>query len=169
VLQISSFVDARFKGSFCKNLDDTVEACVEEAVNLAKVPLDREHLQAERGENWAEAGNSSTTTTTTNTKKKEKSLSGLLQRITSSKQNKATSGNENFSEKVMSEMTMYKSLPSISANTHPLAWWKMHADEMPLLANVARKYLSVPATSVPSERMFSTSGQYTFSHLRGQE
>ncbi|KAG1928035.1 zinc finger BED domain-containing protein 1-like [Pimephales promelas] len=57
VLQISSFVDARFKGSFCKNLDDTVEACVEEAVNLAKVPLDREHLQAERGENWAEAGN----------------------------------------------------------------------------------------------------------------
>jgi len=28
---------------------------VEEAVNLAKVPLDREHLQAERGENWTEA------------------------------------------------------------------------------------------------------------------
>lgn len=35
VLHISCFVDPRFKGSFCKNLADTVEACVEEAVNLA--------------------------------------------------------------------------------------------------------------------------------------
>lgn len=31
VLQIASFVDARFKGSFCKNPDDTIEACVEES------------------------------------------------------------------------------------------------------------------------------------------
>ncbi|KAI2644214.1 E3 SUMO-protein ligase ZBED1 [Labeo rohita] len=155
VLQISSFVDARFKGSFCKNLDDTVEACVEEAVNLATaVPLDREHPQAQRGENRAEPGSSSTTTT----KKKEKSLSGLPQRITSSRLNKATSGNENVSDKVLSEMMMYKSLPTISVDTDPLAWWKMHADEMFLLANAARKYLCVPATSVPSERMFSTGG-----------
>ncbi|MBN3300633.1 ZBED1 protein, partial [Amia calva] len=107
-------------------------------------PNDREHPQAEREENLAGEGSSSTTTTT---KKKEKSLSGLLQRI--------TSGNENVSDKVLSEM---KSLPTISTDTDPLAWWKMHADKMPLLAHEARKYLCVPAMSVPSEWMFSTSG-----------
>lgn len=56
------------------------------------------------------------------------SFAGLLQRITSSRQNKATSGNENVSDKVLSEMKMYKSLPTISTDTDPLAWWKMHAD-----------------------------------------
>ena len=63
-----------FKGSFCKNLAGTVEACVEEAVNpTAAVPCSQQP-QAERGENEAGEGSSSSTST----KRKEKSLSGLL-------------------------------------------------------------------------------------------
>lgn len=154
VLDTSCFVDARFKGIFSKNLDVTVEACTEEAVNLVPAgPPHREQPQAATSDRDNEAGEGSSSTSTT--KRKEKSLSGLLQRITSTKQNRATSENETVREKVQSEVM---SLPTINTDADPLACWKTHAEEMPLLANVARKYLCIPATSVPSERVFSTSG-----------
>ena len=39
-----------------------------------------------------------------------------------------------------------------------LKWRKLHASRFPDLAKVARKYLSVPGTSVPSEVVFSAAG-----------
>ena len=40
----------------------------------------------------------------------------------------------------------------------PLDWWKEHGREYPILAKLAMRYLCVPGTSVPSERVFSTAG-----------
>lgn len=37
----------------------------------------------------------------------------------------------------------------------PLAWWKVNQKAFPRLASLARKFLAVPATSVPVERFFS--------------
>ena len=45
-----------------------------------------------------------------------------------------------------------------SSEEKPLVWWKTYESQLPLLAKLARKYLCIPATSVPSERSFSTSG-----------
>ena len=42
--------------------------------------------------------------------------------------------------------------------TKPLEWWKTHSEHYPNLSILARKYLCVCATSVMSERLFSTSG-----------
>lgn len=39
-----------------------------------------------------------------------------------------------------------------------LAWWKLHYKEFPTIAPLARKWLGCIATSVPSERAFSTAG-----------
>ena len=36
-----------------------------------------------------------------------------------------------------------------------LQWWSMHEKDYPVLASMARCYLAVPATSAPSERVFS--------------
>ena len=40
----------------------------------------------------------------------------------------------------------------------PLLWWKKYKVNYPRLSEMARKYLCVQATSSPSERVFSTSG-----------
>ena len=40
-----------------------------------------------------------------------------------------------------------------------LLWWRDHAKIYPLMANLAKKYLAVQATSCSSERTFSTGGR----------
>ena len=40
----------------------------------------------------------------------------------------------------------------------PLAWWKAHSGEYPRVAELARSHLSVAATSVGVERVFSKGG-----------
>lgn len=52
----------------------------------------------------------------------------------------------------------YLHAPLVSRQSDPLEYWKDKATVYPLLSTIARKYLSIPPTSVPSERLFSTSG-----------
>ena len=40
-----------------------------------------------------------------------------------------------------------------------LRWWKTHEAEFPNVAAMARDYLAIPATSAPSERLFSSGRQ----------
>lgn len=37
----------------------------------------------------------------------------------------------------------------------PISWWKQNSTKYPRLSVLARRYLATPATSVPSERIFS--------------
>ena len=38
----------------------------------------------------------------------------------------------------------------------PLTWWKCHETSFPIISKLARKYLAIPASTAPSERVFST-------------
>lgn len=40
-----------------------------------------------------------------------------------------------------------------------LEWWKVNALRYPVLANMARRFLTIPASSVSSESTFSTGGR----------
>ena len=45
-----------------------------------------------------------------------------------------------------------------SENIQVFDWWKIHKKNFPHLFKVFQKYIHIPATSVPSERMFSLAG-----------
>lgn len=67
------------------------------------------------------------------------------------------------------ELEYYKSLKTLDITegttengeevfSNPLLWWKMQQKMLPLLSTLARRILCIPATSAPSERVFSTAG-----------
>jgi len=56
------------------------------------------------------------------------------------------------------EVKRYRNMPSIALSDCPLAWWKTHQMSLPILSRLAKQYLCIPGTSVPSERVFSTAG-----------
>ncbi|RXN24549.1 zinc finger BED domain-containing 1-like protein [Labeo rohita] len=66
---------------------------------------------------------------------------------------KESETDKSFSNTIKEEVASY-SLPVDGGN--PLAWWKHNECKYPHIAKMARHYLAVPATSVPSERVFST-------------
>jgi hypothetical protein len=65
--------------------------------------------------------------------------------------------------KVNSEFEAYMRLPRLPLKkddefTCPLEWWKKHEQILPTLSELARRLLCIPATSAPSERVFSAAG-----------
>ena len=61
-------------------------------------------------------------------------------------------------EKPKNEMTMYLQYPQLDIADCPLDWWKKEAVHLPMLSTLAKKFLCICATSVSSERAFSTGG-----------
>lgn len=53
----------------------------------------------------------------------------------------------------------YLDLPYLRINENPVKFWKSHKMILDPLSEVAMKYACIPATSVPSERIFSKAGQ----------
>ena len=73
-------------------------------------------------------------------------------------------GPEKDQEESESEWEHYLAEKSPSRDTNPLQWWRVNKHHFPKLAKVARQILCVPATSTPSERLFSKAGLATQKH-----
>ncbi|XP_029602023.1 zinc finger BED domain-containing protein 1-like [Salmo trutta] len=67
-------------------------------------------------------------------------------------------------EAIENELSSYLQSASVESDTDPLKWWKDHEVVFPALSHLAKKYLLVPATSSPSERVFSCSGNIVTCH-----
>lgn len=66
---------------------------------------------------------------------------------------------------IMQEVDQYLKEPNAPRESSPLLWWKANQQHFPLTTKLAKKYLGIPATSTPSERVFSTAG-LTVTRLR---
>lgn len=53
----------------------------------------------------------------------------------------------------------YLELPYENIKSNPVEFWKTNGHTMPELKKISEKYLCAPATSVPSEKIFSKAGQ----------
>jgi hypothetical protein len=63
----------------------------------------------------------------------------------------------------------YLALVAISALADPLEWWAANEKLFPRLAKLAKKYLCVPATTVPSERAFSSASNVDTRHRHSMD
>ena len=60
--------------------------------------------------------------------------------------------------KASNEVEEYLKEDKIPFNQCPFNWWLNKKDKYPILAKMARIHLAIPATSTPSERLFSDAG-----------
>ena len=59
------------------------------------------------------------------------------------------------------ELKLYLTLPVTTtpdSTFNQLEWWKQNEVQLPMMSRVAKSILSIPATSTPSERLFSKAG-----------
>ena len=73
---------------------------------------------------------------------------------------------ESYSDLAKRELENYLLCPLSDVESSPLQWWRLHQKTYPGLSKLALKYLSVCATSVPSERIFSTGGKVVHGRSR---
>ena len=52
----------------------------------------------------------------------------------------------------------YLAEPQLRFDLDPFEWWNTRTIKYPIISECAKKYLTIPATSVNSERCFSTAG-----------
>ncbi|KAI2659489.1 Zinc finger BED domain-containing protein 4 [Labeo rohita] len=57
------------------------------------------------------------------------------------------------------EVPVYFSTPCLTEDTDPFVYWKENQSRFPTLAQLACKYLAIPASSAPVERIFSVAGK----------
>jgi len=140
LLNKACFLDPRFKSlSFLPEVER----------RFIRSLLEEEAAELRQDNTW-----SSATESAPQQKKPKKGLFSLLEDLMDS----TSETSDDPQEAAKKEIQQYLTLDATDNPTDPVKWWKRYSVQLPLLSSLARKYLCIPATSVPSERAFSVSG-----------
>lgn len=137
LLQIATFLDPRFKEEYIESCEEVVAFVKDEALAV-KLDNDTTDKRIPDSINVNE----------------RKGLAAILKPSASRK----CANSKSTAEMVEDEIEGYKRRAPIDLNDSPLVWWKSHSAALPRLATLAKKYLCLTGTSVPSERVFSCAG-----------
>ena len=152
VLDCCSFIDPRFKLQYLEDKEGTLSLLKEECYNLYNSDTRlRLSLEPEENSNTSDCSELGPLPP-----KKRKGLSAILMNI--QHENSEATTTLTAEDKIDGEFTSYLDYPTVDFETNPLRWWKDEERRFPTLSILAKKYLSICGTSVPSERIFSTGG-----------
>lgn len=132
---ICHVLDPRFKAHYidCRLLKKKSVFLIKKLIDIYQTSIDSSPSQP---------------STSTNIEKKERSLT-LMERMIS----KITNTRENDEDELS---TYLKQPPIIYSNEYDiLQWWKENNKDLPIMAQIAKDFLSLMPTSVPSEKCFS--------------
>ena len=138
LLYTVSLLDPRFKIEYIPNRN----------ITSIKERISRECLQ------YITSNNSSTATSTTESAEaspppaKKKTLGSILKKSRETQQPKTPE------EKIKVELDSYLSVGVFDSESDPLDWWNVEQCNYPILAQLAKKYLCICASSAASERLF---------------
>lgn len=135
----------------------TANSLVDEIVSCQLQPATTAVTTASTSENQSTNSSNAVSESSQSTKKcaLEKLLGDTFSTLNASCD---SSFSVSLTDLVVGELTRYKAEPVAELKEKPLEWWRTHHRSYPRLAKMAQKYLSIVATSVPSERLFSTAG-----------
>ena len=111
-------------------------------------------IELELSEMLAEFTSSSDSTTQEPPRRKTKGRIQVTDDVINPSQENQTAATSR--ERAKSEVSKY--IGEGSVKEKPLQWWNLNSHRYPGLSHLARKYLCIPATSVPLERAFSRAG-----------
>ena len=146
LLQLASFLDPRFKLVYVKDrakVLEEVEKQIIESITNDQTTSSSINVDAAAG-----------TELQLPPTKKAKGLSKILCQCLGHSSSAALS----LEGKVKQELDQYLSHPDLDVEKLPMEWWNMESTRYPHVSQLARNYLSLCASSVPSERVFSCGG-----------
>uniref|UniRef100_A0AAR2J935 BED-type domain-containing protein n=1 Tax=Pygocentrus nattereri TaxID=42514 RepID=A0AAR2J935_PYGNA len=154
LLSLASTLDPRFKNRY--NDDDTIKVIVTTATAELQA-IATEEDSPTQGLSTASAQASATKVggdddTGEPAKKTQKSFSSYFKKLQEFKEG------ESLHTIIEKEIKSYLMIPEVDSDVNPLDWWKTQEVNFPRLGKLAKKYLCIPASSSPSERVFSTGG-----------
>lgn len=145
ILQLATFFDPRFKSkSFSESdLEDMKERIVLEIIAVPPAT--------------AQPSEPSCSSTEPPPAKRKKSLGSFFLKHENQPVPSSTAA-LSAGDQCRKEIEDYLQAPKLDFEEDPLLWWKGASLKLPILSGRAKKYLCVCATSSPSERVFSCSG-----------
>ena len=166
-LCLATFLDPRFKLKFQKDniKEDTIKKWV---MDIVEHQSEINSIDSQTGDS---SSNDDQDNETYESVPKTVSLSKLLDDFESNKPMKINSDldvasttdvqpklkrSKSVTRRCAKELDQYLTLPTLQRSEDPLLWWKKTQETLPILSNLASKYLSAPPSSVESERLFST-------------
>lgn len=148
LLDTASFVDPRFKATYISahNVPTIQEKVKTEMEKMSEAEVCRESQITETAE---------PTTSSAVGKKQKRSLGSFFK---GSEAIPSATPTLSLQQSLEAEMSSYLVSPMLDSEANPLDWWRKHHVHFPTLSKVAKKYLCIPATISPSERVFSSGG-----------
>ena len=148
-LVLATLLDPRFKDSFF--LKEETKTKLEEWISAAyrKIAADNTGTGSSTDEGESAASGAEEETTMEEGDSDDEDFAAILNASAATQQTPPTGMT------IIQEYALYRGEAHAGRNSDQLAWWKVNSTKYPKLAKMARKFLSPPPTSVPSERLFS--------------